>query len=81
MKAEEWIKVEDRLPERFSDENRIYIWTLNVLVYSTKWDDINGEPNVQIAFYNYLKKVWVDLTDNILDDVTHWMPIVVPFES
>ena len=81
MKAEEWIKVEDRLPERFSDENRIYNWTLNVLVYSTKWDDINGEPNVQIAFYNYLKKVWVDLTDNILDDVTHWMPIVVPFES
>jgi hypothetical protein len=81
MKAEEWIKVEDRLPERYSDENRIYNWTLNVLVYSTKWDDINGEPNVQIAFYNYLKKVWVDLTDNILDDVTHWMPIVVPFES
>lgn len=81
MKAEEWIKVEDRLPERFSDENRIYNWTLNVLVYSTKWDDISGEPNVQIAFYNYLKKVWVDLTDNILDDVTHWMPIVVPFES
>ena len=81
MKAEDWVKVADRLPERYSDENRIHNWTLNVLVYSTEWDDINGEPNVQLAFYNHIKKVWYDLADNILEDITHWMPIVLPKEE
>ena len=77
MKKEDWIKVEDRLPER---DNGNY-WTKNVLVHcpgpSEYYED---EPNVTIAFYIHCTKQWYDLADNSIE-VTHWMPIELPKED
>lgn len=76
MQTEDWIKVEDRLPERDGKHN----WTKNVLVHCPGPSDYDGEPNVTIAFYNHCKKQWYDLADNSIE-VTNWMPIVGPKED
>lgn len=65
MKAEDWIKVEDKMPEVDTD----------VLVY----DDFNGiimayydkEEGWMSPEYGLLNQ----------EDVTHWMPIVSPSED
>ena len=68
-----WIKVEDRLPERDGGHH----WTKNVLVHCPGPSDYDDEPNVTIAFYNHCKKQWYDFADNSIE-VIHWMPIVLP---
>ena len=60
MKASDWIKVTDQLPEPDED----------VLVY----DDMYG---VEVASYasDY---GWLHCEYNYLENVTHWMPLVLP---
>lgn len=76
MKSTDWIKVEDRLPERDRNHN----WTKNVLVHCPEPSDYDDEPNVTIAFYNHFKQQWYDFADNAIR-VTHWMHIVAPKED
>ena len=62
--VQEWISVEDRLPEDDSD----------VLAYSR-----NGEEG-RIYPANYAKGVWFDciFTTPATDTTTHWMPLPQP---
>ena len=62
--VQEWISVEDRLPEDDSD----------VLAYSR-----NGEEG-RIYPANYAKGVWFDciFTTPATDTTTHWMPMPQP---
>ena len=62
--VQEWISVDDRLPEDDSD----------VLAYSR-----NGEE-CRIYPANYAKGVWVDciFTTPATDTTTHWMPLPQP---
>ena len=62
--VQEWISVEDRLPEDDSD----------VLAYSR-----NGEEG-RIYPANYAKGVWFDciFTTPATDTTTHWMPLPLP---
>ena len=62
--AQEWISVDDRLPEDDSD----------VLAYSR-----NGEEG-RIYPANYAKGVWFDciFTTPATDTTTHWMPLPLP---
>ena len=78
MKAEDWIKAEDRLPERVGG----YHWaSKNVLVHCPgPLEYYEDEPNVTIAFYNHFTERWFDLADNQIE-VTHWMPIESPKED
>lgn len=76
MKAEDWIKAEDRLPER----DGYHKWTKNVLAHCPGPSDYDGEPNVAIAYYNPSREQWYDLADNPIK-VTHWMPIESPKED
>ena len=77
MKAEDWIKVEDRLPGRDNGHH----WTKNVLVHCPgPLEYYEDEPNVTIAFYNHCTKQWYDLAENSIE-VTHWMPIELPKDN
>ena len=62
--VQEWISVDDRLPEDDSD----------VLAYSK-----NGEED-RIYPANYAKGVWFDciFTTPATDTTTHWMPLPQP---
>ena len=62
--VQEWISVDDRLPEDDSD----------VLAYSR-----NGEEG-RIYPANYAKGVWFDciFTTPATDTTTHWMPLPLP---
>lgn len=69
MKAEDWIKVEDRLPEN-SD--------LVLITYrDVRWDEIDNF--YYVACYIAENGQWVG--DGLYDDPTHWMPIVPPKDS
>lgn len=68
MKAEDWIKVEDKLPEK-DDE---------VLIYHYK--PIYEEWELSIAFYDErLGEFWT--IDGYKVHPTHWMPIILPIEE
>lgn len=68
MKAEDWIKVEDRLPENDGD----------ILIYQHK--PIYEEWELSIAFYDErLGEFWTN--DGYKAHPTHWMPIVLPKED
>lgn len=73
MKAEDWIKVEDRLPEaEYRLEEKGY--SRDVLVFVR-------EPlgyAVMDAIYDYADGQWYDRNDDVVENVTHWMPIVLP---
>ena len=72
MRTEDWIKVEDRLPERMEG---LYV-THNVLVSQ-------GIKGYSIAFYSYKEghNCWYNTMGWKLKGVTHWMPIVPPKED
>ena len=72
MKAEDWIKVEDRLPERIEG---LYV-TNNVLVRQ------NGNL-CEIAFYSYKEgyNCWYNTMGWRLKNVTHWQEVVPPKED
>lgn len=76
MKAEDWIKVTDRLPEaEYRLEEKGYSKGVLVIVrepcYYTMMD----------AIYDYADGQWYDSNDDIIEGVTHWMPIVLPKED
>ena len=68
MKEEDWIKVEDKLPEKIVG----YHASEMVLV---AWF---GGNLASVACYNYLLNIWLNRDDKIVAGVTHWMPIVLP---
>ena len=82
MKAEDWIKVEDRLPEekygvmgnRFSDE---------VLVCGFLYTPKGARTQfLNIARYHYRDKEWYSRDhEDIKGRVTHWHPIELPKED
>lgn len=67
MKAEDWIKVEDRLPE---DGQMCLIFTKLSLCFKAKWSE-------------KLRVFLVDSTDlgYYKGALTHWVPIVLPKEE
>ena len=71
MKAEDWIKVEDRLPEAIDR----YGFSEMVLV---AWF---GGTSASVAEYNHNTQKWLNREDKIVVGVTHWMPIVLPKEE
>lgn len=72
MKASEWIKVEDRLPER--EEG--YIASKAVLVR-------HCDGSYNIAYYSYAENdnCWFNPMRWMLRNITHWMPIIPPKED
>ena len=66
MKAEDWIKVTDKLPE---NEDIVLITYRDV-----RWDDITDF--YYVASYIASLNRWVG--DGLYDEPTHWMPIVPP---
>ena len=71
MKAEDWIKVEDRLPEAIDG----YTFSEMVLV---AW--YRG-TSASVAEYNHKTQRWLNRDDKIVVGVTHWMPIELPKEG
>lgn len=71
MNAKDWIKVEDRLPDRIEGLNV----TMNVLVYH--------KGCLSMAWYSYKQgeKCWCNTMGWRISEVTHWMPIVFPKED
>ena len=60
MKAEDWIKVEDGLPN-YEEDVLVYHWLEGVIR----------------AYYDK-EEGWMSSEYGLLDDVTHWMPLVLP---
>ena len=83
MKAEDWIKVEDRLPEAKYriDEEKGY--TEIVLICGFRYTP-KGKRHLfsDAAFYDYEYKKWYDKNDETIEGgVVYWMPIVLPKEE
>lgn len=68
MKAEDWIKAEDRLPEAVDG------WDFSEMVL-VAWF---GGTAASVAEYNHKTQRWLNRDDKIVVGVTHWMPIVLP---
>ena len=83
MKAEDWIKVEDRLPEAKYriDEEKGY--TEIVLICGFRYTP-TGKRYLfyDAAIYDYEYKKWYDKNDETIEGgVVYWMPIVLPKEE
>ena len=78
MKAEDWIKVTDRLPEK-ADK----MWSRWVLVYYFhQYEYLGRVAYNEVACYDYEEKEWIKHDDEPIDgEVTHWMPIELPKED
>ena len=68
----DWISVKDRLPQK--DDYR-YIWAVSrhfiaVLVYSDR--------EISLGMYLSVSNKWVDNNGDVIDFVTHWMPLPEP---
>jgi hypothetical protein len=68
MRQEDWIKVEDRLPEVVDG------WDFSEMVL-VAW---LGGTAASVAEYNHQTQRWLNRDDKIVVGVTHWMPIVLP---
>ena len=67
MKAEDWVKVEDRLPE---DGQICLIVTKPNVCFKAKWSEhlrVFLVDNTELGYYK--------------SALTHWMPIVLPKED
>lgn len=71
MRKEDWIKVEDRLPEAIDR----YEFSDMVLV---AWF---GGTSASVAEYNHNTQRWLNRDNKIVVGVTHWMPITLPKED
>lgn len=87
MKAEDWIKVEDRLPERKVTNGIIFNTSEWVLICYKRFDN---EKVCIPAHFNFLGNYWEvksSVHDNCFgyriekEKVTHWMPIILPKEE
>ena len=67
MKAEDWIKVTDRLPVPTDGDD--FLVKIRAL-----------EVNYAYAWYAYDRQCFMDYADglSLADAVTHWMPIELP---
>lgn len=65
MRIEDWISVDDRLPEPIDG----YAFSEMVLV---AWF---GGTSAAVAEYNHNLHRWLSRDDKIVVAVTHWMPI------
>lgn len=68
MKAEDWVKVEDRLPE--DGQICLIVTKRNVLCFKAKWSEhlrVFLVDNTELGYYK--------------SALTHWMPIVLPKED
>jgi hypothetical protein len=62
---QKWISVKDRLPENRDD----------VLLCRKWWNEIR---NPQMGWYNEVSGEWFDLSNRVIHNVTHWMPLPEP---
>lgn len=83
MKAEDWIKVTDRLPEAKYRTDIEAGYTDFVLVrYKHQYEYIGLISYNEVACYDYEEKGWFKHDDEPIDgEVTHWMPIELPEEG
>ena len=73
MKARDWIKVTDGLPEaKFRLEEKGYSEGVLVLIKVGSYFDLTN------AIYDYLDEKWYGRNDDVIDGVTRWMPVVLP---
>ena len=73
MRAEDWIRVEDGLPEaKYRLEEKGYSEGVLVLVKMGSYYDLTN------AIYDHLDEKWYDGNDRVIDNVTHWMQVVLP---
>lgn len=77
MKAEDWIKVTDRLPKaEYRLEEKGYSKGVLILVREKLGFTIMD------AIYDYAEKEWYDRNDDVVyGNVTHWQPIELPEEE
>ena len=68
MKAEDWIKVEDRLPE--DGQICLIVTKPNVLCFKARWDERHRVFHVDNTQLGYYKSA-----------LSYWMPIVLPKEE
>ena len=81
MKAEDWIKVEDRQPECTFGDGETMHYSRSVLV-AMRW--INGCSSywvIRIARYDKILDQWLDHNEVPYEGVEYWMPIVLPKED
>jgi hypothetical protein len=64
--APQWISVKDRLPEQ-DDE------AMSVLISGEGWH------NYEVAYFG--PTAWYDKYDDVVEGVTHWMPLPKPPEE
>ena len=83
MKAEDWIKVTDRLPGAMYRTDIETGYTNVVLISGFRYTPMGVRcPFSDVAYYDYEYKKWYDQNDEaIAGGVTHWMPIVLPKED
>lgn len=81
--VQEWISVNDRLPEN-SDKDRD--WSVTVLFRTFEGHIHSGNRNIgrpQNSFYDddWTPPFWLDESENLDfedDEITHWMPLPEP---
>lgn len=81
MLKEDWIKVEDRLPECIFGDRETMHYSRSVLV-AMRW--INGCSSywvIRIACYDKILNQWLDHNEVPYEGVEYWMPIVLPKED
>ena len=73
MKAEDWIKVTDSLPEaKYGPASS------DVLIHIVNED---GDYVIRVGIYDYHHDSWLTIRgwiDESYETVTHWMPLVLP---
>ena len=62
---QKWIPVSERLPEKRED----------VLLCRKWWNEIQ---NPQMGWHNDVSGEWFDLSNRVIRNVTHWMPLPEP---
>lgn len=78
MRQEDWIKVEDRLPEAI---DRYAVSEFVLVSWEINYIDIGEIRGASVAQYDNSKKQWINRDGKIVVGVTHWMPIVLPKED
>lgn len=79
MKATDWIKVTDKLPELI-DHCASSVFVL--VYYGVPYKYLGEVRYTEVACYDYKERGWFDIDNNLIaEEVTHWMPIVLPEEQ
>lgn len=74
MKAEDWIKVDDRLPEKPLTPALVFLKDGR---YCIAWWFITDRGCKWVDYFDAIEEEYTQLWGN----VTHWMPIVLPKEE